>query len=653
MASSGSAAASAAASTPSIAAAQIPPKKSNSWLKVSVPILAVILIAAGVLFWRSRQASALTEKDSILLTDFTNTTGDPVFDGTLKSALQVSLSQSPYLNLVSQQDVARTLKLMGQPADARVTPDIGREICQRNAIKAMVHGSIASLGSDYVVTLEAVNAATGASIAQEQSQAAGKEKVLDALGQAGTDLRKHLGESLASIQKFDKPLQEATTSSLEALKMNSEGSSRNNQGNFLDGINFSKRAVELDPNFAMAYRGLGIEYGNLGQFETALPYIRKAFELKDRASEREKLAISSDYYGYTGQVDKAMATYELYKQEYPRDDRPRVNVGLLYLLQGDFEKALQNELDAIRVVPDEFSGYSVACAAYQGLNRLDEAKAILNSALQRKVGGFMVHEQLATVAMLQGDSATQAKEDALAKQNPQGEFDLLQRDAAMSGMHGDLKTARQLFHEVEEMADRMELSEAGLNAIANEAGLEGLAGNRAEAIRGADTLMKKSQTPTTMLNAAGVYALAGDGAKAASLIDRAAQQRPDNIRVQSVQIPTIRAMLAMNRHDAKSALDLMSKAEPYDRANVESRYARGLASLMAGRTDDAAREFQTILGLRNFTVTDPVIVFAQLGLARTYAAAGDKEKARTAYQDFFGMWDKADPDTPVMKQARA
>lgn len=627
--------------------------KSGNWLRIAVPAAVVIMIAAGVLFWRSRQASALTEKDSILLTDFTNTTGDPVFDGTLKSALQVSLAQSPYLNLVPQQDVARTLKLMGQSADARVTPEIGREICQRNSIKAMVHGSIASLGRDYVVTLEAVNAATGASIAQEQSQAAGKEKVLDALGQAGTELRKHLGESLASIQKFDKPLQEATTSSLEALKMNSEAASRNNQGNFLDAISFSKRAVDLDPNFAMAYRGLGIEYGNLGQFETALPYIRKAFELKDRASEREKLAISSDYYGYTGQVDRAIATYELYKQEYPRDDRPRVNVGLMYLLRGDFEKALSNELDAIRVVPEEYNGYSVACAAYEGMNRLDDAKAILNSALQRKVGGFLVHEHLATIAILQGDQATQAKEDALAKQNPQGEFDLLQRDAGMAGMHGDLKAARQLFREVEEKAERMELGEVGLNAIANEASLEDLAGNREEAIRGADTLIKKSQTPTTMLNAAGVYALAGDGAKAAPLIDRAAQQRPDDERVQSVQIPMIRAVLAMNRHDAKSALDFMTKAEPYDRANVESRYVRAMALLMAGRTDVAAKEFQVVLALRNFTVNDPTVVFAQLGLARTYAFAGEKEKARTAYQDFFGMWDKADPDTPVMKQARA
>ncbi|HEY8670118.1 MAG TPA: protein kinase, partial [Terriglobales bacterium] len=560
--------------------AALPRHGFRAILKFALPVVALILVAGAVFFWRSRQASALTEKDSILLTDFTNTTGDAVFDGTLKTALQVSLAQSPYLNLVSQQDVARTLKLMGQPADTRVTPEIGREICQRNSIKAMVHGSIASLGSDYVVTLEAINAATGASIAQEQSQAAGKEKVLDALGQAGTALRSHMGESLASIQKFDKPLQEATTSSLEALKMNSEAASRNNQGNFLEAITFSKHAIELDPNFAMAYRGLGVEYGNLGQFETALGYIRKAFDLMDRASEREKFAITSDYYSYTGQVDKAIQTYELYKQVYPRDERPRVNVALAYLLQGQFDKSLANALEANQLVPTGFNGYSVAAVAYESTNRLDEARAILNSAVEHKTGGFLVHEQLALVALLQGDRATQAKEEALTKENPQGEFDLLQRDAGLAGVHGQLKRARELYKAVEEKSQRLELSESALNAISSESLLEALAQNRAEAIRGADALMKQSQTPTIMLSAADTYARAGEDAKAAQLIERAAPQRPDDVNIQSVQVPGLRALLAMNHRDGKTAVDLMAKAETFDRAILESRYTRGCALLM-------------------------------------------------------------------------
>jgi serine/threonine protein kinase/tetratricopeptide (TPR) repeat protein len=638
-------------SAPVSAAASL--NRSGPILKIALPIVALVLIAGAVFFWRSRQASALTEKDSILLTDFTNTTGDAVFDGTLKTALQVSLAQSPYLNLVSQQDVGRTLKLMGQPADTRVTPEIGREICQRNSIKAMVHGSIASLGSDYVVTLEAINAATGASIAQEQSQAAGKEKVLDALGQAGTALRSHMGESLASIQKFDKPLQEATTSSLEALKMNSEAASRNNQGNFLEATTFSKHAIELDPNFAMAYRGLGVEYGNLGQFETALGYIRKAFDLKDRASEREKFAITSDYYSYTGQVDKAIQTYELYKQVYPRDERPRVNVALAYLLLGQFDKSLTNALEANQLIPNEYNGYSVAAVAYEATNRLDEARAMLNSAVEHKTGGFLVHEQLALVALLQGDQATQAKEEALAKENPQGEFDLLQRDAGLAGVHGELKRSRELYKAVEEKSRRLELSESALSAISSESLLEALAQNRAEAIRGADALMKQSQTPTVMLSAADIYARAGEDAKAAQLIERAAPQRPDDLYIQSVQVPGLRALLAMNHRDGKTAVELMAKAETFDRATLESRYTRGCALLMAGQADEAVKEFQAVLGLRNFAPTDPTTAFSQLGLARAYAAANDKEKARTAYQDFLALWDKADPDVPVLKQARA
>jgi serine/threonine protein kinase/tetratricopeptide (TPR) repeat protein len=628
------------------------PAKPRYLWRFALPALAVILVAAGLLFWRSRQAVALSEKDSILLTDFTNTTGDAVFDGTLKTALQVSLAQSPYLNLVSQQDVARTLKLMGQPADARVTPEIGREICQRNSIKAMVHGSIANLGSNYVVTLEAVNAANGASIAQEQSQAAGKERVLDALGQAGTALRSHLGESLASIQKFDKPLQEATTSSLEALKMNSEAASRNNSGDFPGATTFSKHAIELDPTFAMAYRGLAVEYGNLGQYETALGYMRKAFQLKDRASEREKLAITSDYYSYTGQVDKAIQTYELYKQVYPRDERPRVNVALAYLFQGQFDKSLANALEATQLSPDEYNGYAIAAFAYAAMNRLDEVRAILNSAVQHKTGSFLVHEQLAFVALLQGDQATQAKEEALAKQNPQGEFDLLQRDAGLAGTHGQLKRARDLYKAVEEKARRLELSESVLNAISSEAFLEALAQNRAQAIQGADALLKQSQTPTIMMNAADIYSRTGLDGKAAQLLERAVPQRPDDINIQSVQTPMIRAVLAMNRHDARAAVDLIAKAETFDRANLESRYTRASALLMAGRAGEAAKEFQAVLNLRNSGPTDPTVAFSQLGLARAYAAGNEKEKSRTAYQDFFALWDKADPDVPVLKQAR-
>jgi tetratricopeptide (TPR) repeat protein len=625
----------------------------NRW-KLIIPAAVVFIAAvAGIFFWHSRQARALSEKDLILLTDFTNTTGDPVFDGTLKTALQVSLAQSPYLNLVPQQDVAQTLKLMGKPSDTRVTPDIGREICQRKGIKAMVHGSIASLGSAYVVTVDAVNASTGTSIAQEQSQAEGKEKVLVVLGQASTSLREKLGESLASIQQFDKPLQEATTSSLEALKMNSQAADHNNNGDFLRGVEFSKRAIELDPNFAMAYRGLAVEYGNLGQSETALQYIRKAFELKERASEREKLAINSDYYQYMGQSDKAIEAYEVYKQVYPRDSRPVTNLAVTYLILGQYDKAMSNALDAIRLSPDSYNGYSISAYAYVALNRLDDAKAILQTAQQRNLGTSSIHEQLGGIAIVQGDEATQAKEDALAKVTPQGEFDLLQRDAGLALARGQLNRARDLSKQVEAKARAIELTESVLGAVVNRAFLEVLAGNRVEANRGADAALKLSETPSALLAVADIYARSGEDAKAAQLTERAAQQRPEDVTVQLVTAPMVRALLTMNRHDAAKAVELMKKGEPFDRANMESRYTRGTALLMAGRGADAIQEFQGMLNLKDAFIADPTVSLAQLGLARAYASTNDKEKARTAYQDFFALWKSADPDVPILKQANA
>jgi len=612
----------------------------------------VVIIAAGV-FWYTHRAPALTEKDSILLTDFTNTTGDAVFDGTLKTALQVSLAQSPFLNLVPQQDVSKTLKLMGREPDARVTPEIGREICQRNGIKAMVHGSIASLGSEYVLTLEAINSATGASVAQEQTQAATKEKVLDALGRASTSLRGKLGESLASIQKFDTPLPEATTSSLEALKMASEAMLRNNNGDFLGATMFSKRAAELDPTFAMAWRGLAVEYCNLGQNETCLDYMRKAFELKDRASEREKLAITSDYYQYTGQADKAISAYELYKQVYPRDNRPRVNLAVTYLFLGNFDKMLENALEATRLAPDSYNGYAVANYAYVSLHRLDDAKAILMAAQQRNLGSFLIHEHLGNIAMLQGDSATQAKEDALARANPQGEYDLLQRDAGLAATHGQMRRALDLYKQAQVKGAALELKEAIVNNISSEAFAEAMVGNRKEAIAGAGAALKESQTPTVMGSAADIYARTGEDAKAQPLLEQASKQRPDDTNFQSVQAPMVRAVLGLNRHDAAKALELMKTAEPYDRANLESRYTRASALLMAGRASEAEQEFRAILNLENYAPTDITLPFAQLGIARACVAAGEKDKARAAYQDFFARWKDADPDLPVLKEAKA
>ena len=634
------------------AAAAASAKKAIPWKIVGVGAAIIALLALAGSYFFLHRAPKLTEKDSILLTDFTNTTGDPVFDGTLKTALQVSLTQSPFLNLVSQQEVDRTLKLMGRPPATRVTPDIGREICQRDNIKAMVHGSIAGLGSQYVVTLEAVNAANGDSLAQEQAQAGSKEQVLDALGKASSNLREKLGESLTSIQKFDKPLEQATTSSLEALKAFSDGSAEVSSGNNLGAAPFFKRAIQLDPNFAMAYRGAAVTANNMGSAETSLEYAQKAFDLKDRASEREDLAISSFYYQQTNQIDKALETYERYQKSYPRDLRAWINPGALHFNLGDFDKSLAESLETVRLAPEQFLGYQNASNAYRALNRLDEAKAILNAASQRNLGGVFIHDGYAILALAEGDLATAVKEDDLEKVDPQGELTVLDRDANLAAAHGQMRRATEIFEEVQDKETRLDLKENALNELETAALLQAITGNRSAASSGADAAIKQSQTPTNEMSVADIYARSGMDAKARQLVEQATKQRPLDTVIQSVNGPMIRADLEMNQAHGDKAVELMKSAEPYDRNNSESLYTRASALLMAGRGADAVQEFQRILNLKNANPQDPFVSFAQLGLARAFTAAGDKEKARAAYQDFFAMWKDADPDVPLLQQAK-
>jgi len=623
--------------------------------KIIAPVAVILLLIVGVsgMFVMRSGANRLTEKDSIVLADFTNTTSDSVFDGTLKTALQVSLAQSPFLSLVSDQEVQKTLKMMGRPTDTRVTPEIATEICVRKGIKAMVHGSIANLGSAFVVTLEAVNSANGNVIGQEQVQAASKEKVLDALGEASTNLRGKLGESLASIQKFDRPLTEATTSSLEALKLDNEASIRNNNGDFLGAIEPTKRAIALDPNFAMAYRGLGVEYSNLNQNESALEYMRKAFELKDRASEREKFAITSDYYFYGGQLDKAIQSYELYKQTYPRDNRPRVNLAVTYLGMGQWEKSLQNALEARDLAPDTYNGYAVASFDYLAMNRLDDAKSILNTALQRKLGGPLIHEQFAVIALAQGDKATLAKEDELARGNDQGIYDLLQRDAGLAAVHGQLRRAHDLIAQAEVKARQIGLGDSIPSTMASEALLTVMQQGGHDAKSEADAILKQAHTPTLMLSAADIYARSGDDKKAEKLVAEAAAERPEDQNIQDIFAPLIRSIIAMNHNQADKAVELMKSAIPYDGGNPESMYTRASALLMAGRGVDAVQEFQRILSPKNINPAEPFTSYALLGLARAYALQGDKAKSRTAYQDFLGAWKDADTDLSLLKQAQS
>jgi eukaryotic-like serine/threonine-protein kinase len=641
----------AAAVSDSATVPSMPKRSPMVKIAVSAAVVIAAIVVAGLLFFRTH-ANRLTEKDSILLTDFTNTTGDPVFDGTLKTAFQVSLAQSPFLSIVPDTTTHATLRLMGRPPDTRITPDIAREICQRQGIKAYVHGSIASLGTDYVITLSAINASDGSSIAEDETQASSKEQVLNALGKASTELRGKLGESLSSIEKFDKPLPEATTTSLEALKLDSEAAVLNNNGDFQGALEPTKRAIELDPNFAMAYRGLAIEYSNLGQYELSLTYIKKAFDMRDRASEREQLAITSDYYQYTGQIDKAIDEYELYKRTYPRDDRPAINLAVTYLFLGKWDKVLENALLGKQDDPDQFNQYSLAANAYCAMNKMDDAKAILADAQQRHLGSITIHEQLASIALAEGDSATQQKEDALAEATPQGSYDVTQFNASVAAARGQMRHASDLLQQADEKAKALGLSDSILNNLEGEALAKAMAGDRKGAASEADAVLKQTQAPSILLVLADVYARAGKDSQAEKLASRVAAERPDDQFVQNVTVPMIRAVIAMGHHDAQKALSLMAPGQPYDRGNTESMYTRATALLMAGNADQAEQEFQRVLDLKYVYPQDLFMCYAQLGLARAYASSG-KSKSRAAYEDFLSSWKNADPGLPVLDQAKS
>jgi serine/threonine protein kinase/tetratricopeptide (TPR) repeat protein len=643
------------AATSSAALRAVPSRSSSNrlWNYVVMVLVAVAVIGLAMTFFARRSRALITEKDAILLTDFVNTTADPVFDGTLKKALAVDLEQSPYLNVFPEQKVRQTLQFMGRAPDERITSDVGREVCQRDGIKAMLNGQIASLGSQYVLTLDAVNASTGESLAREEVRASRKEEVLNALDKAGSSLRKKLGESLASVQKYDKPLSEATTSSLEALKAFSLGDTKHQAGDELAAIPLYLRAAELDPNFAMAYARLGAAYSNLGQNELSEQNRQKAFELRDRASEHEKLYVMSHYYADSGQLDKGITALELYKQTYPRDSIPYNNLAGIYNNLGQFENALDNARLSIAADPDSASGYTNLAVAYAGLNRLDEAKATLNEALQRKLNSLGNHIQLANLAWVQNDPATMERELALLEKYPGGEMAALGNKSAIAACRGQIKAARDFGAKSREAAERLGLKEIVANEYTQEAIFEATVLNRARASDDLAQASKGALSPYNVVTSAVTWALIGDDKKSEKQVSDLAQQRPYDTFVQSIAVPVVKAQIELNHGNSAKAIDLLDSALVYARANTTVLYIRGTAYLKAGRGADAVQAFQRLMDLKAYAGVDPLLVLTHLGLARAYALQGDKARSRVAYQDFFSFWKDADPDVPLLHEAKA
>jgi serine/threonine protein kinase/tetratricopeptide (TPR) repeat protein len=629
-------------------------RKLPVWL---IPAVIVALVAAGIAFVSLKRGHALTEKDSILIADFVNTTADPVFDGTLKKALAVDLGQSPYLNVFPEQKIRQTLQFMGRSPGDRITSDVGREICQRDGIKAMLNGSIDSVGGQYVITLEATNVSSGDSLGRQQAQADRKEDVLNALHGAASKLRGQLGESLSMVQKYDMSLSQATTSSLDALKALSLGDSKHSVGDELAAIPNYQHAIEIDPNFSMAYARLGTIYNNLGQTELSEQNRQKAFELRDRASEREKLYIMSHYYADSGQLDKGITAYELYRQTYPRDSTPYNNLAVIYNQLGQFDNALENAKRAVELDPDMLTGYGQLASAYAGLNRVEEARATVNAVFQRKGPTKSFCVWLASLDWAEGKDGDVEKELQRAAGEPDGELAALGFRSNLASTRGQMRQAREFAHQIESALDRLHL-EGRAGVEAGVASSEALVGHRAEANSGATGALQLSRTLSVMGNVATTFAILRQDQKALALADEIQRAHPNDTMAVNVTIPMIRAIAALqpanpSKADPAKAIDFLNGAAVYARASAGVFYARGIAYELAGRYAEAQQDLQKVLDMKSHSGPDLVFVIAQLELGRVFQKQGDTPKARIAYQDFFAAWKDADPDLPLLHEAKA
>lgn len=617
--------------------------------------LAVLALAVGLgSFWyfRSKPTAPLTEKDTLVLADFLNTTGDPVFDGTLKQALAVHLEQSPFLNIFSDQRVRETLRLMNRSPDERVTKEISREICQRQGLKAFLSGTISPLGGNYVITLDATNAQTGDTIALEQTEAESKEQVLTALGRAATKLREKLGESLASIHNYDVPIYQATTSSLEALKVFSLGVEQQGKGKYIEAIPFFKRAVELDSNFARAYAAMSSVYYNTGQPDLAAEASRKAYELRDRVGEREKLYIAQAYYdNVTGELDKYLETLEQWKRTYPRDAIPHNNLAVKYNDLGQFEKGAENAREAVRLNPNAASPYSLLAGSFIGLNRVDEAKLTINQALSQKLENLRMHQNLYRIAFVQGDAAVMNREVEWVKGKPE-EYAAPLWQAEVSAFSGQLRKAKEFSTSAFDLAQRRDLKEVSARIAAEAALRDAQFGDCSKVKEQTAKAFELSRGQLTLALTANALAICGDAGQTKSIIDELTKRSPTDTLINQERIPLIQAHLELQRSNPTQALQLLETTRPYGGFLLfPIAYARGQAYLDLKKGPEAAAEFQTILDHRGWSLLSYFYPLAQLGHARAAVLQGDTSTARKAYQDFLATWKDADPELPLLIEA--
>jgi serine/threonine protein kinase/Flp pilus assembly protein TadD len=634
--------------------------RRNKW---AVPVMGAALVAAVALggwLYYTKKAHALSESDTVVLADFVNKTGDAVFDDTLRQGLTVQLEQSPFLSLISDQRMRQTMQLMGKPENQRLTPEIAREACQRLGSKAYLTGTISSLGSQYVIGLSAINCQTGEPLTQEQMTADSKEHVLSALGTASGKLRERLGESLKTVNNFSTPIEQATTPSLDALQAYSIGRDALTRGDYSAAVPLFLRAIKLDPNLAIAYSSLGTTYNNMGEKELAAENARRAYELRDKVSEREKLYIESHYYqNVTGDLEKSRQVYETWKQMYPRDLIPPTNLGVLNQYLGQFEKALAEYKLVLQLNPNDVLAYGNLVGVLVNLNRLREAKAAADDALGKKLDSMDLRTATYLLAFLSNDDAAMEQQLHWASERPEDLSMLLYYDADTAAYSGQLGKARELSRKAIAAAELAGGKERAAGCEAAEALREALFGNGAEAKRYANSAFNRSNARDVQFLVALSFALVGDKEKGTAVADLLKSRYPEDTIAKFNYLPTIYAAIALDDGDPARAIEFLKAATPGELGLAGGTnystymypvYIRGLAYLAAKQGDLAAAEFQKIKDWPGVVVNEPIGALAHLELARARKMNGE---AKAPYQDFLAVWKDADPDIPILKQAKA
>jgi DNA-binding winged helix-turn-helix (wHTH) protein/Flp pilus assembly protein TadD len=631
-------------------------KESSRWRWLAIAAAVLLALTAGAVRLFLHRKPVLTEKDTVVLADFSNSTGDPVFDGTLRQGLAVELEQSPFLSLISDQQIRQTLRMMSRPADAQLTPELAREICERTASTALLNGSIAQIGTQYLLTIKAVSCVNGESLASAEARAADKNHILDALGIASAEMRGKLGESLSTVQKFDTPLENATTGSLEALQAYSLGRREMATTNWEAAVPFFQRAIQLDPNFAMAYARLGMSFRNYGEGNLGTENARKAYLLRDHASQLEKFYIESHYYNIgVGNYEKAAQVYELWAQTYPRDWVARVNLAQIYSVLGEFERALQEALKSVQLNPNAV-GYQTVIVVYLESNRFDEARHWSEEAKAKGFESPDLSTRSYQLSFLQNDAAGIAQQVARSK-GKHDEQVLMDLETGTAAYYGKLKEARDHTRRAAMLWNLAGDKELAATSEGSAALWEAWFGNHAEARERAAKSLDLSNGRGSQFDSALALAISGDLSRAEKLADDLDKRFPEHTLFQSTFVPDIRSQIALSRNEPAKAVELLQTATRYERgcwfAPMYSTYLRGEAYLASHQGSKAAAEFQRVLDHRGIVINDPVGVLAYLQLGRAYAMSGDKAKARSTYQDFLGIWRDADPDIPILKQAKA